>query len=372
MPHPQNYFLVMAALISSALSAQSDPNTTTLFDRWDINGDGKLSSSELPARVRGNFKRVDTDGNGFISRQEDAAFRRRGQPNAGAKKKNDLGDTALPPQVKVVRNVAYIPGGHARQKLDLYFFPPKDPQSGKTAEKPKPLIIWIHGGAWRAGSKDRCRALFMLNEGYAVASLNYRYSQHAVFPAQIQDCKTAIRWLRTHHQNYNLDPDHFGVWGSSAGGHLSALVGTSGDSTRLTAKPTTESVSSRVQAVCDWFGPIDMLQMNSHSGKLGRMDHDSKSSPESQLIGGPIQENVAKVARANPITYLSPADPPFLIMHGDADRLVSVRQSMLFHQELKKKNIQSELVIIKGGGHGGFDPARTRPQIIQFFNRHLK
>src|SRR6185436_1082452 len=123
---------------------------------------------------------------------------------------------ALPEGTKALRDLAYVPNGHERQKLDL-FLPPG-------ATNPLPLIIWIHGGAWRAGSKEQCPALRLVDRGFAVASLNYRLSQHAIFPAQIEDCKAAVRWLRAHGKEYNLDAAHFGVWGSSAGGHLVALV----------------------------------------------------------------------------------------------------------------------------------------------------
>ena len=129
-------------------------------------------------------------------------------------------DTALK-ESKVFRDLTYVEGGHERNRLDLYL-PEK-------AEGRLPLIVWIHGGAWYAGSKtDPSPAMAMVGKGYAVASINYRLSQHAVFPAQIEDCKAAIRWLRANAGKYNLDPERIGVWGLSAGGHLVALLGTAG------------------------------------------------------------------------------------------------------------------------------------------------
>src|SRR5204862_2061067 len=129
----------------------------------------------------------------------------------------------VPDGVKAHRDLVYVEGGHERHKLDLYL-PEK-------AAGPLPLLIWVHGGGWQNGSKDGCPPLRggYLERGYAVASIGYRLSQHAVFPAQIEDCKAAIRWLRAHAQEYGLDKARFGVWGSSAGGHLVALIGTSGD-----------------------------------------------------------------------------------------------------------------------------------------------
>lgn len=126
----------------------------------------------------------------------------------------------LPKGVQAVRDLPYVESGHDRNRLDLYL-PEK-------AEGRLPLVVWIHGGGWLAGSKDNCKALMMATKGYVVASINYRLSQHAVFPAQIEDCKGAIRWLRAHADKYHIDPKHVGVWGGSAGGHLVALLGTSG------------------------------------------------------------------------------------------------------------------------------------------------
>ena len=153
----------------------------------------------------------------------------------------------IPKDTSVYRDVAYVTDGHERQKLDLYI-----PYS----ESKCPLIIWVHGGAWYAGSKDDYAPLDYLSDGYAVASINYRLSQHGLFPAQIEDCKAAVRWLHAHAENYNLDPDHFGAWGTSAGGHLAALLGTTADVTLFDIGENLNK-SSAVQAVVDYFGPTD-------------------------------------------------------------------------------------------------------------------
>jgi acetyl esterase/lipase len=259
----------------------------------------------------------------------------------------------LPEGATAYRDLAYVPGGHARQKLDLFL--PKDGDH-------LPLIINIHGGAFRAGSKESGPPLDYLSRGYAVASINYRLSQHAVFPAQIEDCKAAVRWLRAHASEYRLDPNHFAAWGSSAGGHLSAMLGTTGDVKEFDVGENL-TVSSRVQAVVDYFGPTDFLQMDAHRLPNG-MVHDPADSPESQLIGGPIQENREKVTRANPITYVTKDAPPFLICHGDRDPLVPHHQSELLAVALKKAGVPVTFYTVKGGGHGGFNdpnvPTLTR------------
>lgn len=264
----------------------------------------------------------------------------------------------LPEGTRVLRDLAYVAGGHERQKLDLYL-----PAQGEK----RPLIIWVHGGAWLGGSKAQCPALPFLEQGYAVASINYRLSQHALYPAQIQDCKAAVRWLRAHAREYGLDADRFGAWGASAGGHLVALLGTAGDAQEFEVGENLE-FSSKVQAVCDWFGPTDLTQM---SKRWSTMDHDAADSPESKLIGGPVQQHPDKCARANPITFVSKDDPPFLIMHGDKDPLVPLHQSELLHTALKQAGVEVKLHVVAGAGHGFGGPELQR-MVREFFARHLK
>jgi len=262
-------------------------------------------------------------------------------------------DTAL-------RDLEYVPGGHDRQKLDLYL-------PTEEASRPLPVIIWVHTGAWLAGSKDQCPARRFVRQGYAVASVNYRLSQHAIFPAQIQDCKAAVRWLRAHAAQYNLDPERFGVWGASAGGHLVALLGTAGDVKEFDVGENLE-MSSRVQAVCDFFGPTDFAKMRDFPST---MDHDAADSPESKLIGGAVQANKEKVQRANPITYVTKDDPPFLIVHGDKDPLVPHNQSELLLAALQKANVEAKLYTVKDGGHGGFQDPNVPTLVTEFFAKHL-
>ncbi|HEY6166827.1 MAG TPA: alpha/beta hydrolase fold domain-containing protein [Verrucomicrobiae bacterium] len=271
-----------------------------------------------------------------------------------------------PAGVKAHRDLAYVEGGHTRQRLDL-FLP-------ENAAAPLPLIIWIHGGGWAAGSKDGCPPLRdgYTGRGYAVASIDYRLSGDAIFPAQIEDCKAAIRWLRAHAREYNLDPGRFAVWGSSAGGHLVALLGTSGDVKQFDVGAFPDH-SSRVQAVCDYYGPTDLLQMDAHALPGARMKHDPVNSPESRLIGGAIQENGDKAARANPITYVTKDDPPFLIVHGDQDPTVPHHQSELLYHALKSAGVRVHFHTLKGAGHGnGFGGPELEAMVRGFFDRHLK
>jgi acetyl esterase/lipase len=263
---------------------------------------------------------------------------------------------ALPEGTKVEMDLAYGPHKE-RNVLDLYV--PK-------SEAALPLVIWVHGGGWQQGSKAGGPALGLLSKGYAVASINYRLSQQAVYPAQIEDCKAAVRFLRANAKEYNLDPDHFGVWGASAGGHLVALLGTTAAAKELEGDGGNKEVSSKVQAVVDWFGPTDLTKMGG--------SHDNPNSPEAKLLGGPVQENKDKAAKANPITYVTKDAAPFLILHGDQDKTVPYSQSELLAEALKKAGVEVRLVKVEGAGHGGaqFNAPENRKLIEEFFDKHLK
>lgn len=250
-----------------------------------------------------------------------------------------------PPGVTAHRDLEYAPG------LLLDIFVPAGP--------PRPLVVWIHGGGWQNGNKESTPALKLLPSGFAVASIRYRLSQVAPMPAQIDDCRAAIRFLRANAKKYGYNGTKIGVWGSSAGGHLVALVGTLGEG------------EDKVQAVVDWFGPTALRRMSMYPS---RMDHDSPTSPESRLIGGPVQQNAELADRANAITYVTKDDPPFLIQHGDADPLVPMEQSELLRDALKKAGVAVELTIFHGAGHGGpaFQSAANLEKVKSFFAEHLR
>ena len=269
----------------------------------------------------------------------------------------------VPEGTKALRDLAYVEGGHERHKLDLFV-----PES---AAGPLPLIIWVHGGGWQNGSKEGCPPLRAgyTSRGYAVASINYRLSGHAPFPAQIEDCKAAIRWLRAHAQEYKLDPKRFGVWGSSAGGHLVALLGTSGDVKQFDVGANLDQ-SSRVQAVCDYYGPTDFTVFVTTPGYERHADEDS---PEARLLGAAVLKSGDKASLVNPITYVSGDDPPFLIVHGDQDKTVPLNQSQLLFDALKKAGTSVHFHTIRGAGHGnGFGGRDIDTMVSAFFEKTLK
>ena len=287
------------------------------------------------------------------------------QPSAPEKpRRGGLLRRGVPEGSKVLRDLEYARVGKVSLKLDLYV-PPHE--KGVRL----PLVVWIHGGAWRGGDKAGNPGVMLLPHGYASASINYRLSGIAAFPAQIHDCKAAIRWLRANAQKYDLAAERIGVWGGSAGGHLSALLGTSGGAKEIEGKVGEHlDKSSRVQAVCDFFGPTDLQALAKHFA--GGKDR-STDSILSGLFGGPMQRHLDKVKMANPISFISKDDPPFLIVHGDQDRLVPVSQSEILHKALKEASVESKLHVVKGGGHGrGIFVPEIRKMVLAFFDTHLK
>ncbi len=261
-------------------------------------------------------------------------------------------------------NVQYALVDGISLRLDLYF--------PKNTAKPYPVIVWVHGGGWSAGSKANPRAEFLVSQGYAVASINYRLSDQAKFPAQLYDCKAAIRWLRANAVQYDLDPKRIGAFGSSAGGHLVALLGTTVGVDSLEGKVGGNlQFSSEVQAVCDWYGPTDFLTICNYPSNI---NHCSANSPEAELIGGPLQTNRAKAIAASPITYIGKGDPPFLIMHGTLDMTVPFQQSVAMDSALRRSGGIAVFKPIIGGGHGdsAFEADSTKLPVVAFFDRYVK
>jgi acetyl esterase/lipase len=262
-----------------------------------------------------------------------------------------------PPAVKVWRDLPYIERGGLRNRLDLYL-----PQNVHGAS---PVVVWIHPGGWQQGSKELCPAVLLVAKGYAVASINFRLAQDAAFPAQIEDCKAAIRWLRASAVKYRLDAAHIGVWGASSGGHLASLLGTTGRVKELEGTGGNLQQSSRVQAVVDWFGPTDFTMPY-------KLDSEA-ASVVALLIGRADAKNQEKLRRASPVSYVDRDAAPFLIMHGAEDDVVPVAQSELLAAALKKAGVEANLVIIKGSGHGGIEFGTTENWnlIEAFFAKHL-
>jgi acetyl esterase/lipase len=266
---------------------------------------------------------------------------------------------------KIDRDVTYGKAEGVELKLDLYF--------PKKAEGKLPVTVYVHGGGWQGGDKAAGAGAMAIGElvkrGYLVVSVNYRLAPAHKFPAQIEDVKCAIRFLRAHATEYNLDPKRIGVWGGSAGGHLVALLGTSDDKSGFEGKGGWADQTSRVQAVVDMFGPAD-FSMEFPGAK-----------PETALnVFGATSRKDEVMKRASPVTYITKDDPPFLILHGESDLLVPLNQSEKLHERLKTTGVSSKLVVVKNAGHGfrpvDGTPKPSRDELIQmiadFFDQNLR
>jgi len=264
------------------------------------------------------------------------------------------GYTSLP-------GITYVAGGTSAQTLDLYL------PTGTS--RPRPVIVYVHGGGWSGGSSSELQGMAgwqsFLSAGFALASINYTSSSTRVFPQQIFDVKSAIRFLRANAARYGLS-NRIGIWGGSAGGQLAALAGTSCGVASLEGDQGVRTGSSCVQAVVDVVGPTDFLQMDSHLLNSSAMQHNPASSPESRYLGcteGLLACPVAVVQRANPITYISRSrvQPPFLIAHGDADSAVPHWESEILFTALSRACADVSFHSLKGQDHfmsfsGAFDP----------------
>jgi acetyl esterase/lipase len=273
------------------------------------------------------------------------------------------------------KDINYAGDSMKYHMLDIYL-PAKESRS-------YPAIIVIYGSAWFGnnlkGSDLKTLAKPLLDAGFAVIMPNHRSSADAKFPAQINDIKAAIRFVRANASKYSIDATFIGITGSSSGGHLSALVGTSGLVKNYTVGSTTvdiegnigayTSVKSTVDAVVDWFGPTNFLMMESCGSTL---KHNAPNSPESSLIGGPIQDNKDKCALANPITYIDSNDPPFLILHGDKDPLVPHCESEMLNDALNKAGVSSRFVLVPNAQHGpGLFEDTYYKMMVDFFKTNL-
>ena len=249
------------------------------------------------------------------------------------------------------------------------------PQNELT-DKPIPIIIYVPGSAWfkqNLGGSIPLIMKFVEQSGYAAAIVGYRPSTVAKSPAQLMDIKSSIRYLRANADAYNIDPDRVAIWGTSSGGHIASLVGLTEGIERFETKDNREE-SSSVKAVINFFGPTDFLRMDDFPSAIA---HNEASSPESSVIGGPIQDpkNKSKVDEYNPLSYIleDKEYPPFLIMHGDSDHLVPFNQSLILYEALRDANHSAEFYKLLGAGHGNrFFTQQTMQIVLDFLNLHFK
>ncbi len=270
---------------------------------------------------------------------------------------------APPANITAVRDLNYAGTEEPRQTLDIYV--PKTPPA-----KPLPLLVFIHGGGWEAGSKNDAGAIYaLINDGAFIgASINYRLTDKGIFPAQIHDCKAAIRWLRAHARDYGIDKDKIGVFGISAGGHLVSLLGTSGGVAEIEGTVGGNlDQSSRVNCVIDFCGPADFPTF---PGKGSIIDSEKPGTAVTKLFGGPMSQHMDLARAASPVTYITKDDPPFLIIHGTKDPLVPYEQAVELNKSLHDAGVSATLLTGTGGGHVFFS-AELVKDMRRFLGNHL-
>jgi acetyl esterase/lipase len=254
-----------------------------------------------------------------------------------------------PPTQSDVEYAPAEPPGTNGHKLDLYL-----PAGSST---PVPVVIWTGGSAWMADSGKRTApgvAAQLLPAGYAVAGVSIRSSSQVQFPGQLHDIKAAIRWLRANAKRHNLDPERVGIMGDSSGGWTTAMAALTGDAPELEGTVGTTGVSSKVQAAVAFYPPTNFLTMDAWAIRkcAAPQCHDDPSSPESRLVGCAIQSCPEKVAAANPLRYVTAADPPLMILHGQSDPLVPHNQGEQLYMALNKMCLESVFISLPKAGHG--------------------
>ncbi len=342
----------------------------------DKDGDGKISKEEAPERLKRNFDRIDRNSDGFVDRKEidelgKVLLRNLSRRNKQQNRRPRM--PAVPDDVELKKDIAYRGLSESDSKkdqpkqnpeywnLDLYL--PKE-----KAEQPRAAIVFVHGGGWRSGDKAggvwSAYPIHFAQKGYVCISINYRLSQVAPFPACVEDCKCAVRWLRANAKKYHIDPNKIGAYGNSAGAHLVSMLGLVQKKDELEGDGPYRNQSSSVQAVCPAATPSDFTVWAKQ--QLGGKD---------RLLEGAKESLDARAEKASPVSYARKDAPPFLIIHGTADRTVPVDQGKRLAEALTKAGAKHvTLKIYEAAGHGVFrqKEKETLPMLEKFFDKHLR
>ncbi|MBM6550151.1 alpha/beta hydrolase [Marinomonas ostreistagni] len=270
----------------------------------------------------------------------------------------------LPEGTFVHENVAYKDSGNVKHLLDLYM--PADPSD----EQAVPLVVLIHGGGWISNDKYADMGYMMntvasiLDSGFAVASVDYRFAQDAVFPLIVQDVNAGVAYLYDHADEYKLDIDNIALMGFSAGGHLASLMGTSQNNKVDDLYEEGDYRPFEYKAVVDFYGPVDLTLFDGN---------EDPNSPEGTLIGAAPIERPDLAKAASPITYIDKNDPPFILFHGEKDQIVSNKQSKLFSAWLTHYDVSNRLTIVDDAPHFGrmYDVDEIRTDVVGFLKQHL-
>lgn len=270
---------------------------------------------------------------------------------------------------KELRDVVYREAGEIALKLDLYLPAANGDAAKNENASPAPVIVWVHGGAWRAGTKEDVPIRDLTKRGYAIASVQYRLSTDAKFPAQTVDIHSAVRFLRANAETYGIDPGRIAVAGSSAGAHLAALVGATEDVAEVGGKKD-GGIGSEVAAIVSFYGASNLESILDQSTPHSL----SVRVPALRLLLGGSPTELPDLARmASPVAHVGTGDPPLLLIHGDADPQMPYAQAVELRDAYRQRNLIVELVTVEGGVHGGerfYDEAMLA-RVADFLDRHL-
>jgi acetyl esterase/lipase len=284
--------------------------------------------------------------------------------HASAQSFNPIKDV-FPTGTVLYGNIPYAHDTLKKHLLDIYL-----PPTGKSSY---PVVIWVHGGAWMSNDKYADMGYMkntlkgFIDSGYAVASIDYRWSTMAVFPAQIQDCNQAVEFLYQNAGKYKLDKNRFALIGFSAGGHLASLLGLSNNKNVKDFYPDGKKPGFKIKLVLDFYGPSDLLTLKGNDIKDPR-------NPITLLLGSMVADNTGKAKKASPVTYIDKNDPPFLIVQGEKDQSVNPDQSISLSQHLRDAGVKNDLIVVPNAPHYGemFDAPDIRKKIFEYLSEFLK
>lgn len=263
-------------------------------------------------------------------------------------------------KIKTEKNIVYGKGGDIDLELDLAM-----PAEGKG---PFPAVICVHGGGWKAGNRQQLGQLteILAKHNFVAVTVTYRFAPKYKFPAQIEDCKASVRWLRANAEKYTVNPDKIGAVGFSAGGHLVSLMGAANEKAGLEGKGGNEKQSSKIHAVVSFFGPTDFVEKS--------WTNDIENIFFIPFIGGRYEDKKDEYRKASPIVYCTKECPPFLFFHGTKDLLVGIEHSQKMEKSLKGLGVSAELVTMEGEAHGwsGEKLTKTLNQTVRFFEEKLR
>jgi acetyl esterase/lipase len=288
-----------------------------------------------------------------------------------------MGVTAVVAQAPAGRGRGGAAAGPAATHANLEYAPPEPATSNghkldlyvpSGARAPMPVVVWTAGSAWRADTGKQNAggiAAQLMPAGYAVAGVSIRSSSQAVFPAQLHDMKAAIRWLRANAAKYNLDPNRIAIMGDSSGGWTTAMTALTGDVPAMEGTVGTTGFPSTVRAAVAFYPPTNFLTMDTWAIRQCTPPgcHDDVGSPESRLVGCAIQTCVEKTQAANPVNYISAADPPLMILHGGSDPLVPHNQGEQLYMALNKACRDAVFISLPKAGHGPWNAFLTNDAV---------